>query len=315
VSRLAVMAHYDPRGEVGPHVRRQVAALAEGVDDLVIVTTAELTDASRSWLTGHGRLIERDNFGYDFFSYKTGLDAVADLTAYDEVVICNDTYVGPLTSYRSIFAEMADQPVDFWGLTGSERIRPHLQSFFVVFRSWLVGSDTFRGFWETMTPISNRSKVIHRYEVGMSTLLTDAGFRWAPYFTENDGDRSLARRRMLWWTAHRAPWPPGSREERAWFSEQRRAPWNPAIGLADAALSAARLPYVKLDTLRYDPYGLNADRLLSLCEKAYPDAFDGVRSFLGETATFYPPREAERLRPTPALLKPMRSLVEYGRAA
>lgn len=315
MSRLAVMAHYDPRGEVGPHVRRQVSALAEAVDDLVVVSTADLTDSARSWLSGQGRLMERGNFGYDFFSYKTGLDSVTDLTAYDEIVVCNDTYVGPLASYGSIFAEMAERPVDFWGLTSSQRIKPHLQSFFVVFRSWLVGSDTFRTFWETMTPISDRKKVIHRYEVGMSTVLTDAGFRWAPYFSENDDERSLARRRMFWWAAHRAPWPPRNREDRTWFSDQRRAPWNPAIGLADAALTGARIPYVKLDTLRYDPYGLNASRLLSLCEQAYPDAFDGVRAFLRETDTFYPPRDVERLLPTPGVLKPLRGLVEYGRAA
>ena len=98
MTRLAVMAHYDPRGEVAPHVRRQVEALAEAVDDLVIVSTAELSDASRVWLEKHGRVLPRANYGYDFFSYKTGLESTP-LGGYDEVVVCNDTYVGPLVGY------------------------------------------------------------------------------------------------------------------------------------------------------------------------------------------------------------------------
>src|SRR5436853_7019678 len=42
--RLAVMAHYDYRGGVGPHVRRQVETLASAVDRLLVVSTADLTD-------------------------------------------------------------------------------------------------------------------------------------------------------------------------------------------------------------------------------------------------------------------------------
>ena len=37
------MAQFDPRGTLGPHVRRQVEALAGAVDELVVVSTSELT--------------------------------------------------------------------------------------------------------------------------------------------------------------------------------------------------------------------------------------------------------------------------------
>ena len=40
-------------------------------------------------------------------------DAAGDLTAYDEVVVCNDTYVFALDSYEPVFAEMATRPCDF----------------------------------------------------------------------------------------------------------------------------------------------------------------------------------------------------------
>ena len=46
------MAHYDVAGELRPHVRGQVEALAASVDTLLVCTTAQLTDAARAWLVG-----------------------------------------------------------------------------------------------------------------------------------------------------------------------------------------------------------------------------------------------------------------------
>lgn len=308
------MAHYDPRGGVAPHVTRQVQALAEAVEELVIVSTAPLTDTAAEWLAGHGRLIRRDNVGYDFFSYRTGLESVTDLGRYEEVVICNDTYVGPLRPYQRIFDDMAARPVDFWGLSASQRISPHVQSFFVAFRPWVVASRAFAAFWADLEPISERMKVIRRYEVGMTGHLADAGFAWGAYYVETEAERRLARRRVAWWMAHRGPLPQVT-DLRTWYAEQARAGWNPAVGLADVALDDGRLPYVKLDTLRYDPYGLDSMKLLALCEARFPSAFDGVREHLEATREHYPPRIRETLRPTPAALRPLRRLLEYGRAA
>lgn len=314
MSRLAVMAHYDPLGRVAPHVRRHVLALCEAVEDLHVVSTAELRPPDRSWLRRRARLTERTNVGYDFYSYKAGLDAATDLGSYDEVVLCNDTYVGPLRDYGEIFEEMARCPVDFWGLSASQRIRPHVQSFFVAFRPWVSTSRAFTRFWSDMTPLDDRQSVIHHYEVGLTAALADAGFVWQPYFHETEREHGLARRRVAWWALHRRPIPHSRRDVRR-LTGNAREPWNPAIGLADSALADGRLPYVKLDTLRYDPYGLDTERLLTLCERSFPDTFDGVRDYLHGTREHYPPRPREALRPTPSTLRPLHRLVAYGQAS
>ncbi len=309
--RLAVIAHYDYRGGVGPHVRRQVESVAAAVDRVLVVSTADLTAESRAWLEDRAELVQRPNYGYDFTSYQVGLHRAGDLSSYDEVVICNDTYV-PVKPYSAIFERMASEPVDFWGLTRTERVAPHVQSFFVAFRPWVVGSQTYRRFWTGLDPLSTRRQVIMRYEVGLSMGLHDAGFRSGSYFQESEADKRLARRRVRWWAAHRQG-TKNTREVLDRLRERSREPWNPAAALADRVPDDGRLPYVKLDTLRYDPYGLGADKLLAYCEERLPDAFVGVRGFLEETADHYPPRPAERLRPTPAALVPLRRQVEYRR--
>src|SRR4051812_9922076 len=295
--RLAVLAHYDHRGVLGPHVRRQVEALAAAVDRLVVVSSADLTDESRKWLDARSELMERPNYGYDFASYQAGLHRSGDLAAYDEVVICNDSFV-PVVSYADVFGAMAKEPVDFWGLTRSERVAPHVQSFFVAFRSWVLGSATFRRFWNGLEALATRRLVIVKYEVGMSAALHSAGFRSGAYFCETEEDKRLARRRVRWWAMHRQ----GAQRTREGMEKRRawaREPWNPSAALADRALTGGRLPYVKLDTLRFDPYGLRSDKLLAYCEQQFPEAFRDVRTFREEPGAFYPPRPTEMLRATP----------------
>lgn len=313
MSRLAVMAHYDVAGELRPHVKGQVEALAASVDTLVVCTTARLQDSARAWLSERARVVERANYGYDFFSYKVGLDSVDDLSAYEEVVVCNDSYVFPLDSYDAVFEGMAQRPCDFWGLSAADRVAPHIQSFFVAFRPWVVSSRAFGSFWEEMEPISRRRQVIRRYEVGLSRRLYEAGFISDAYFVETPEDRRIARDRVRWWAAHRSPVPHTREGVREW-RKRANEPWNPAAGLADRVLDDARLPYVKIDTLRFDPYNLDAERLLSLCERRFPDRFAGVREYLESTSSWYPLRDDERLRPTPLVLGPLFSRVRYADA-
>jgi lipopolysaccharide biosynthesis protein len=303
------MAHYDPQGEIAPHVRRHLLALTEVAEQVVFVTTAKLTDADAEWVSQHARLVMRENYGYDFFSYRSGLLEAEDLTQYDRVVICNDTFVGPLVDYAEIFAEMDAQPCDFWGLTRSDRVAPHVQSFFVCFRNWVVRSQAFQHFWQRMEPLSNRSQVIHRYEVGMTTALEAAGFRSASYYNESPAEARLARRRMVWRGLLLTKSMPLAKR-RARFLRYAHEPWNPNAALADRALVSGGLPIVKIDTLRYDPYGLGSDRLLQAGIAARPDLFGDMPDYLARTAPFYPHRPSEKL-PDPGAIRAAFPFVRY----
>lgn len=306
---LVVMAHYDASGEVAPHALRNMAAWEGVADRLLVVSTARLRDEARAAIEKRADLVQRANYGYDFYSWKVGLDDAGDLSGYDEVVICNDSYVGPLVPYADLLDAMRDRPVDFWGITRSRRRRPHVQSFFVAFRPWVVRSPAFRRFWRSMVPVSDRLEVITRYELGLSGALLDAGFRMGSYFTETPADQRLARLRHLWWAGHVVPNLPPHRRRRA-ARVIPFEPWNPMAALADRALDGARLPVVKIDTLRYDPYWLGAGRLLDELERAYPDALAGVRDYLDRTRAAYPPRAHES--PGPVVLGPgLRHLLGY----
>lgn len=306
------MAHYDAMGGVAPHALRQIDALADVADRLIVVSTATLDDPGDvEAITKRAELVKRPNYGYDFYSYKTGLDVAGDLGAYDLVIVCNDSYVGPLVPYRKVLDSMRDESVDFWGMTQTLRRTRHVQSYFVAFRNWVVRSPAFTSFWGAMTPLSDRMQVITRYELGLSQSLLRAGFELGSYFKETPEDKRLARARHVWWSGHAIMRQPLRKRRRA-LRRFPFEPWNPMAALADRALDDARLPLVKIDTLRYDPYGLGSMHLLAACEERYPVQFAGVREFLDRTAHLYPSRPMEG--PGPVVPPwPVRRTIGYAR--
>ncbi len=309
---LVVMAHYDPHSMVAPHVLAQLDAWGEVADRVLLVSAAGLSDPGLiASVTSRAELVQRDNEGYDFYSYKLGLESVQDLGSYDLVVICNDSYVGPLVPWATIIDTMRERQLDAWGLTETMRRRRHVQSYFYAFRPWVVASQGFRRFWGDMEVVSDRTKVIKIYELGLSAAILESGFGIGSYYTETAQDRRLAQARQVWWAVHRAPLRPKGKRLSS-LPRFAREPWNPMSALADRALDGARLPVVKIDTLRYDPYRLGSGELLAACEREHPQAFVGVREFLERTGSAYPGREGE-LVGAARLHFPARQLIGYTR--
>ncbi len=285
----AIFAHFDPDGLVAPHVRRHLAELAATVDHVVIVSTAPLTARSHRRLAQYGQVITRRNEGYDFASWREGILRTVDWSAPPRLVIGNDSTIGPLRPLRSMIASMDAKGADVWGATVSYQYERHLQSFYLVCDPKVVADSAFRAFWESMTPISKRMFVIERYELGFSRLMRVKGYSLAGYFEPTPREQFLCdlrhRRAMVGnkgWDKLRRPW-------ELWRDTTRipGAGSNPMVGLWDRAIPDGRLPFVKFDSIRDDPYHLGSEQMIARCEKAFPRMFDGVREYIDRTRAAY----------------------------
>ena len=223
--------------------------------------------------------------GHDFASYRTGIEGL-DLARADELVVMNDSAVFPLVPLEKMFRDV-DRRADFWGITQGYAFRPHLQSYFVVYRGSALRSGAFSRFWGGVEAL-DREAVIMQYEVGLSTALLEAGLVMATYFQPSllervqgairaDGDdggqywRERSPRKLVGWA-------------RRTLQHTREPEWNVSAALADRALGRhPRLPMVKLSVLRDDPYHLDTEHLLTACERRHPEAFAGVRDYLRRT--------------------------------
>ena len=63
-------------------------------------------------------VLVRENRGFDVGAFRDALVHVGeDLAGFDEVLLTNDTWFGPVGSFDGVFARMDAREVDFWGLT------------------------------------------------------------------------------------------------------------------------------------------------------------------------------------------------------
>jgi lipopolysaccharide biosynthesis protein len=272
---VAVLAHYDPENRVRGYVRRQIAALADISERVVVVSTADLLEEEADQIRAHAELIQRPNAGYDFASYRAGLERLHYGNG-QQVIIVNDSCVGPLRPWRELLADMNGRGIDLYGGSLSLQHVPHVQSYCTIWRPGLLDTPAARTFWVGVSDMGSRETAIESYELGLGRLAGLAGWRIGAFFEPNSRERRLAaircqhawsgggRRALLMRTLKSA----GSRT----VNEQ-----SPVFGLWDRALTG-RLPFVKIRLLRDDPLGVGRDRMLKALEARYPEQFAGVRS-------------------------------------
>jgi rhamnosyltransferase len=192
-----VIAHYNEAAQVSPDLFRLVAYLNKQRAKVVFVST-NLTDTHCKALSSHSTVIRRENFGYDFWSYKIGIDALGDLKHYDRVTLLNSSFLilsPPLLC--EVFLSSPKTPA-MRGLSMSHDKGKHLQSYWVAFETTqLLTSAYFKEWWNNMTPISERQSVIDTYEVGMTKYFEMNGIPIISVYEPTPTDLMLATFRMF----------------------------------------------------------------------------------------------------------------------
>jgi hypothetical protein len=104
-------------------------------------------------------------------------------------------------------------------------------------------------------------------------------------------------------------------EQRGIVTALREPTWNPTYVLWDAVFDG-RLPFVKLEVLRDDPYEIGKEKALARLEEAYPEQLAGVREYLDRTREeFRLLRGLEPVDPVRGIQAPVRASAVQARAA
>ncbi|MGA2243454.1 MAG: rhamnan synthesis F family protein [Verrucomicrobiota bacterium] len=158
--------------------------LAELGFEVCFVSNSELSPESVGRLKQScARVIVRENTGLDFGMWQRGL-AEYDPAQLGELLLTNSSIIGPLQPLGALWQNQAGADCDFWGLTDNDEFKPHLSSYFLVFRQPVLHSARFRDFWRTILPYQNKFQVVFSYELGLSNWLEEGGFRWRAAFPQ-----------------------------------------------------------------------------------------------------------------------------------
>lgn len=299
--RLTIVAHWDPLGGAAPHFLRQLEQLARVSDEVIVASPSPLTDDAAAAIEARATLLRRSNYGHDFGSWRDALEQRDWAQGFDELLLTNDSYVGFFRPLEQIIADMATKPVEVWGITKVNRHAEHIQSYFLMFTSAALHSQAFLRFWTGATPATSRTAAILQQEVGISRVMQEAGFALGAAFEPTVRERRRANLRGAYWLWRRQSQYPEkfAGPHDGFFTIRRiadplesdRLNWSSAF--ADSTLDGGRLPVIKFDVFRYDPYYLGAGELLTALERTYPSHMAGVRDYLEKTRPMYRPRPFE----------------------
>jgi len=183
-NRISIFAHYDKDNIVDEYVFYYLKELKKVSNKIIFVTVSDINQGYINKLEQLDiEVIKRENIGYDFYSYKTGIERL-NLSDYDELILCNDSVYGPIVSLEKIFEKMSASLCDFWGITASRSISSHLQSYFLVFKSNILHSNNFLEFWNNVEILENKQSIIERYEVGLSQFFFKNNYVGIPYIND-----------------------------------------------------------------------------------------------------------------------------------
>lgn len=190
MKRVAFYLFFDPDGRVDDYVLYKLTKLREHVEHIFVVSNSPLDDEARERLESVADTVwVRENVGFDVWGYKEaqerfGWDNLAD---YDELILLNYTFFGPIFPFSELFDRMDAQDVDFWGLTEHAEVDPHphhgtgvmprhLQSHWYAVRREMFMSPEYRSYWTDMPMITSYFDSIDRHEARFLQHFNDLGF-------------------------------------------------------------------------------------------------------------------------------------------
>jgi len=174
--RLCLFSHFDHDGKVDDYVVYFVKSLkALGADILFISTSENLLESEIEKVRPYCvYLIQRKNIGLDFGSWQIGWARANTLynsvSRYDQLILANDSVYGPFFPMMELFTAMEKKNLDFWGVSSSEELTYHLQSYFLVFESLAMKSEALAGFWNRFLFYRSKGRIIQEYETGLTRL-------------------------------------------------------------------------------------------------------------------------------------------------
>ena len=252
-----VFAHYDVHGIVDDYVIYSLTQLSQIVDRVIFVSTSKLLIDDVKKLEALGvEVITRPNVGYDFYSYKVGIEHIGDVQL-ERLILCNDSVYGPVSDIEYFDEVMSDKDGDFWGITESFDFSHHLQSYFLVFKRSILASRVFKNFWRSLAILEHKKDIVRNYEVGLSHLLVANGFKFYSAFPlEDKGNlRRVWQAKGEFYRSFKRRW----HEVDFWVGVITLLTGRLDVGVNHSHLDWERLivgfgsPYIKVELLRDNP--------------------------------------------------------------
>lgn len=177
----AVFAHFSYQNEIEESFRSLIEQAAVVCTHVLVVSTSKIDNQSS--FPANVEIIERSNIGYDFCSYRHGVELSLKSRNFDRLVLINNScFYGRNFNLKRVISELEQRPEEICGLTSNAQFFPHLQSFFLYFKKSSLLTNWFNDFWSLVQPLSSKDQLIFNYEIGLTSTAVSRGLSCGSLF-------------------------------------------------------------------------------------------------------------------------------------
>lgn len=189
---LAIFCFYDSEGKVHGYVKYLIKQLKEVADELIIVVNGNVEEKEFDDVKKYiNKILIRENRGFDGAAYKYAFSHLNDIQRYSRIILCNDSFFGPIDDFRTIFSNMTNKNYDFWGLRYVDNgLIDYLESYFLVFEKNIVCSENLQLFFNKSQYMDDAGylEICSCFERGLFSFLRDKNYKFGAYSINNDND-------------------------------------------------------------------------------------------------------------------------------
>jgi len=186
--RLGIFVFFDYDGIADCYLEFLLDKLSKICQQINIVVNGEIQQSSLNRLYRYAdRIYIRENIGFDAGAYKDFFLKVIpkyEWESYDEIVLMNDTFFGPIIPLEHIWSRFEAETIDFWGITrhpkgeygSGEELYSHIQAYFMVIGKRIIESPSFLEFWENIPYPQNYQSAVIEFEIQFTNFFEKYGF-------------------------------------------------------------------------------------------------------------------------------------------
>lgn len=188
MERLGIFVFYDKAGVLDSYAAYLLSAFSPLCQEIIIAVNGKIGQESLKRLESYsGHVLIRTNSGFDAGAYKDIFQAYGTWIQekdFDEVILLNDTFYGPLYPLQEVLERFDEKTADFWGITrhpqgvwpDGKKFPEHIQSYFLAVKKRMLYSKVFWKFWKDMRYPADIREAIDEFEIKFTTCFTENGF-------------------------------------------------------------------------------------------------------------------------------------------
>ncbi len=188
MKRLGVIAIYDKVGKIDTYIDYLISSMSKISHKLVVIINGSIQKEDYARIHNYAsQIFIRENYGFDAGAYREfflNYIPQKEWAAYDEVILMNDTFYGPIYSPESIWGIFKQDEADFWGMTrhpggvypGGQSMPSHIQGYFLVIGKKVLRSEEFLAFWKGLPDLYDIQDAIKEFEVRFTSYFEACGF-------------------------------------------------------------------------------------------------------------------------------------------